>query len=238
MENPILLYGLSSMLERNQSRIGIRMDEEYERKACDLAGIMFLDIEYKGIMKKVLILQQEMSEQELKEVENELRKTDVKDDGIQFDYITLLEKEYLKEIRKQVMRGYPNGWHTYMIYLGEEPKIGIKVIIKADQIDKIIKEEKVKLVRMRDIKKEENRIEKRQKEHELDVISDMKKAELKPKKEHREWYNKYSKRFLRDLIRVERITKKIVVDERLGYYDENESDTELTREDESYSVEV
>lgn len=171
MENPILLYGLSSMLERNQSRIGIRMDEEYERKACDLAGIMFLDIEYKGVMKKVLILQQEMSEQELKEVENELRKTDVKDDGIQFDYITLLEKEYLKEMRKQVMRGYPNGWHTYMIYLGEEPKIGIKVIIKADQIDKIIKEEKVRLVRMRDIKKEENRIEKRQKEHELDVIS-------------------------------------------------------------------
>jgi len=240
MENPVILYGLSSILERNQERIGIRLDVEEEKKACDISNIMFIDIEYKGIMKKVLVIQQETGENELKKIEDKLRRTEVKDEGIRFDYVSLLEKEYLKDIRKQMMKGYPNGWHTYMMYLGEEPKIGIKVIIKADEKEQIIKDEGIKLIRMRDVKKEENRMNKKEKEHELDVISDMKRIELKPKKERKEWYNKYSKRFLRDLFRVEKITKRIIIDERLDYNDkeETESDMETTQEEESYSEEI
>lgn len=242
MENPVILWGLTNILERNQGRIGIRMDEEDERKACDISSIMFLDIEYKGIMKKVLIIQREIGETELKKIEDKLRRTEVNNKGIRFDYVSLLEKDYLKEIRKRVMRGYLNGWHTYLMYLGEEPKIGIKVIIKGNEKDQIIKDEKIKLIRIKDIKKEENQVIKKEKEHELDVISDMKRVELKPKKERKEWYNKYSKRFLQDLFRVEKITKRVIIDERLDYNEkeemESESDMETTEETESISEEV
>ena len=178
----------------------------------------------------------------MKKIEDKLRRTEVNNKGIQFDYVSLLEKEYLKVIRRRVMKGYLNGWHTYLMYLGEEPKIGIKVIIKGNEKDQIIKDEKIKLIRIRDIKKEENQIIKKEKEHELDVISAMKRVELKPKKERKEWYNKYSKRFLQDLFRVEKITKRVIVDERLDYNEkeeiETESDMETTQETESFSEEV
>ena len=75
---------------------------------------------------------------------------------------------------------------------------------------------------MKDVKREENTMLRVKKERELNVISDMKRVELKPKLETRDWYNKYSKKFLRNLLQLERLTKRTVIAERIMHYKENE----------------
>ena len=222
MENPLLLTSLAGVLQMNRECIGIHLDEEYAKKVNDLPEVMFLEIEYKGLQRVVLILQQEMGETRIRQIEDKLRKTEVGKNGIEFDFLSILGADYLKEIRRQVIKGYPGGWHTYMMYLEEEPKIGIKVVLNVSEKDKLIEKEHVRLVRMKDVKREENTMLRVKKERELNVISDMKRVELKPKLESRDWYNKYSKKFLRNLLQLERLTKRTVIAERIMHYKENE----------------
>lgn len=230
-ENPLLLTSLAGVLQMNKEYIGIHLDEEYIKKVNDIPEIMFLEIEYKGLQRVVLILQQEIGETKIRQIEDKLRKTEVGKNGIKFDFLSILGVDYLKEIRKQVIKGYPSGWHTYMMYLYEEPKIGIKVVLNMNEKDKLIEKEHVKLIRMKDIKGEENTMLRTKKERELNVISDMKRVELKPKLETRDWYNKYSKKFLRNLLQLERLTKRTVIAERIMHYKEKkESESDDTTE--------
>lgn len=222
MENPLLLTGLAGVLQMNREYIGIHLDEEYAKKVNDIPEIMFLEIEYKGLQRVVLILQQEIGETKIRQIEDKLRKTEVGKNGIEFDFLSILGIDYLKEIRRQVIKGYPGGWHTYMMYLDEEPKIGIKVVLNVNEKDKLIEKEHVRLIRMKDVKREENTMLRIKKERELNVISDMKRVELKPKLESRDWYNKYSKKFLRNLLQLERLTKRTVIAERIMHYKANE----------------
>ena len=151
MENPLLLTSLAELLQMNKEYIGIHLDEEYIKKVNDIPEIMFLEIEYKGLQRVVLILQQEIGETKIRQIEDKLRKTEVGKNGIEFDFLSILGVDYLKEIRKQVIKGYPGGWHTYMMYLYEEPKIGIKVILNVNEKDKLIEKEHVKLVKIKDL---------------------------------------------------------------------------------------
>ena len=222
MENPLLLTSLAGVLQMNREYIGIHLDEEYAKKVNDIPEIMFLEIEYKGLQRVILILQQEIGETKIRQIEDKLRKTEVGKNGIEFDFLSILGVDYLKEIRRQVIKGYPGGWHTYMMYLDEEPKIGIKVVININEKDKLIEKEHVRLIRMKDVKREENTMLRIKKERELNVISDMKRVELKPKLESRDWYNKYSKKFLRNLLQLERLTKRTIIAERIMHYKANE----------------
>lgn len=237
MENPLLLTSLAGVLQMNRECIGIHLDEEYAKRVNDLPEVMFLEIEYKGLQRVVLILQQEISEIRIRQVEDKLRKTEVSKNGIEFDFLSILGVDYLKEIRRQVIKGYPSGWHTYMMYLEEEPKIGIKVVLKVSEKDKLVEKEHVRLVRMKDVKREENTMLRVKKERELNVISDMRRVELKPKLESRDWYNKYSKKFLRNLIQVERLTKRVVIAERIMHYKEREESDDTTEPSENGSEE-
>lgn len=244
MENPLLLTSLAGVLQMNRECIGIHLDEEYAKKVNDIPEVMFLEIEYKGLQRVVMILQQEISEIRIRQIEDKLRKTEVSKNGIEFDFLSILGVDYLKEIRRQVIKGYATGWHTYMMYLEEEPKIGIKVVLKVSEKDKLIEKEHVRLVRMKDVKREENTMLRVKKERELNVISDMRRVELKPKLESRDWYNKYSKKFLRNLIQVERLTKRVVIAERIMHYKEKEESDDTTEpsdnasEEEMPSIEV
>lgn len=243
-ENPLLLTSLAGVIQRNRSIIGIYLNEDYAKKVNDIPEIMFLEIEYKGLRRLVLILQQEIGKIRLKEIEDKIRKTEVGKNGIEFDFLSILEKDYLKEIRRQLIRGYSNGWHTYMMYLEEEQKIGIRVVIKEDEKLKLMEREHVKLIRLKDIQREENTMLRIRSEKEMNVISNMKRVQMKPKLETRDWYNKYSKNFLRNILQIEKITKRVTINERVMYYKEpEESESEeinklKTEGDELSSIEV
>ena len=243
-ENPLLLTSLAGVIQGNRSIIGIYLNEDYAKKVNDIPEIMFLEIEYKGLRRLVLILQQEIGKIRLKEIEDKIRKTEVGKNGIEFDFLSILEKDYLKEIRRQLIRGYSNGWHTYMMYLEEEPKIGIRVVIKEDEKLKLMEREHVKLIRLKDIEREENTMLRIRSEKEMNVISNMKRVQMKPKLQTRDWYNKYSKNFLRNILQIEKITKRVTINERVMYYkkpEESESEeiNKLKSEgDELSSIEV
>lgn len=226
IENPLLLTSLAGVLQMNRECVGIYLEEEYARKVSDIPEVMFLEIEYKGLQRNVLVLQQEISEIRIREIEDKLRKTVVGNNGIEFDFLSILGLEYLKEIRRRMMIGYPSGWHTYMMYLEEEPRIGIKVILKETEKAGLVEKEHVKLVRMKDIRREDNTMLQMKKEREMNVISDMRRVELKPKFKSKIWHNKYSKNFLRNLIRIERLTKRIVISEQIKHYKESDDTTE------------
>ena len=225
MENPFLIERLVYFLLRRDKNIGFNLDSEYMSRVKHLKGIMFLDLEHKGVFKKVLLLQNKLGDKEIKKIENCLKKTQVGTEGIYFDYITIIKKEFMDILRSRVVTGYPHKWHTYFLYLQEEPTIGIKVKVNINTVRLIGREEGVGL---RPIKKifidsDENRIKN---EEYLDVVSGMKRIDLKSKLKsgRHKWYNKYKKNFLKDLLVFKTEQKVINTKERIQFYEKSKNE--------------
>lgn len=236
MENPLLVKSLAYLLCKTKDKIGFVLDKEYLRKVKEIHEIMFIDIEYKGILKRVLLIQEEIGKYEVKKIENKLRRTKFSKDGVSFDYIAIISKEYLSVFRNRVIKGYPANWHTYIVYTQEEPDIGIKIVIDTNYVTKIARQEHIGLRPIKKVEKvykdEKERIKN---ERQLDVISDLRKVVLKPKENKKYWFNKYAKGFLRGLFEVEKQSKLVTVNEKIRYYKDSGDATEQTFSEEQIS---
>ena len=225
MENPLLITGFADILYKTKGKMGIILEEEELKKVERIKEIMFIGIEYKGMMKKVLLIQEEIGKNEIRKIEDRIRKTRIKKNAIRFDYICIVQKECLNIFRNRVISGYPKNWHTYIMSTSYEPNIGMRIVVDVSSVNKICKEERIGLrpiKRVTKVYKEEKEREKI--EREMDIISNMKKVKLEPREDGKMWYNAYGKGFLKNFFEIERRSRLITLNEKIRYYNKRETD--------------
>lgn len=234
MENPLVVTSFADVLYRTKGRMGIVLEEEELKKVERIKEIMFIGIEYKGMMKKVLLIQEEIGKEEIRKIEDRIRKTRIKKNAVTFDYICIVQKECLNIFRNRVISGYPKNWHTYIMCTANEPNIGMRIVVDVSSVNKICKEEGVGLRPIKRVTKVYKDEKEREKvEREMDVISDMKRVKIEPREDGKMWYNAYSKGFLRNLFEIERRSRLITLNEKIRYYNKRETDLDDDDEEES-----